>query len=87
MISQADVARYHETGYLVVPDVLDADILGRCRAALDKLVADAASVLVEPSPKSHAYVSGVQPELRLVNCASCGMHPAGSTVKSTTGRG
>ena len=44
MITEQDIARYHETGYLVVPDVLDADMLARARAALDKLVADAASV-------------------------------------------
>ncbi|MBA2588558.1 MAG: phytanoyl-CoA dioxygenase family protein [Alphaproteobacteria bacterium] len=45
MILEQDIARYHETGYLVVPDVLDADILARVRGALDKLVADAASVV------------------------------------------
>ena len=33
MLSQQDIARDHETGYLVVPDVLDADLLGRARAA------------------------------------------------------
>jgi ectoine hydroxylase-related dioxygenase (phytanoyl-CoA dioxygenase family) len=55
MISQTDIARYHETGYLVVPDVLDADILGRCRAALDKLVADAALV------REHTDVYDLEP--------------------------
>ena len=44
MISGLDIETYHRTGYLVVPDVLDADILARVRAALDKLVADAAMV-------------------------------------------
>jgi ectoine hydroxylase-related dioxygenase (phytanoyl-CoA dioxygenase family) len=44
MLSQGDIERYHATGYLVVPDLLDADLLGRCRAALDGLVAGAAAV-------------------------------------------
>ena len=44
MISQSDIEQYHQTGYLIVPDLLDADILARSRAALDELVADAASV-------------------------------------------
>ena len=39
MITDQDVAFYRENGYLVVPDVLDADILARARAALDELVA------------------------------------------------
>ena len=44
MITDHDVAQYHETGYLVVPDVIEPEMLGRLRAALDGLVADAASV-------------------------------------------
>ena len=44
MITDQDVAFYRENGYLVVPDVLDADILARARAALDELVANAAAV-------------------------------------------
>ena len=44
MISQRDVEQYRETGYLVVPDVLDAALLGRVSGALDRLVADASSV-------------------------------------------
>ena len=44
MISQRDVEQYRETGYLVVPDVLDAALLTRVRGALDRLVADASSV-------------------------------------------
>jgi phytanoyl-CoA hydroxylase len=44
MISERDIARYQETGYLVVPDVVDAALLGRLRGALDALVANAASV-------------------------------------------
>jgi phytanoyl-CoA hydroxylase len=44
MISARDIEQYHETGYLVVPDLLDADILARSRAALDELVAGAATV-------------------------------------------
>jgi ectoine hydroxylase-related dioxygenase (phytanoyl-CoA dioxygenase family) len=44
MITDRDVAQYHETGYLVVPDVIEPDLLGRLRAALDGLVANAASV-------------------------------------------
>ena len=55
MISEQDIARYRETGYLVVPDVIDADLLGRCRAALDKLVADAASV------REHTDVYDLEP--------------------------
>ena len=42
MITDRDVARYHETGYLVVPDVLEADILGRVRQALDAMPVAAA---------------------------------------------
>jgi ectoine hydroxylase-related dioxygenase (phytanoyl-CoA dioxygenase family) len=44
MITDQDVAFYRENGYLVVPDVLDADLLARARAALDDLVANAAAV-------------------------------------------
>ena len=44
MISERDVEQYRERGYLVVPDVLDADILARVRGALDELVTKAASV-------------------------------------------
>ncbi|MEY4708316.1 MAG: hypothetical protein RJB58_2039 [Pseudomonadota bacterium] len=44
MITDRDIARYHETGYLVVPDVIAPDMLARLRGALDALVADAASV-------------------------------------------
>jgi len=44
MISERDVEQYRERGYLVVPDVLDAGILARVRAALDDLVSKAASV-------------------------------------------
>ena len=35
MISDKEVEHYRQTGYLVVPDVLDADILARLRGALD----------------------------------------------------
>jgi ectoine hydroxylase-related dioxygenase (phytanoyl-CoA dioxygenase family) len=44
MISERDVEQYRERGYLVVPDVLDADILARVRAALDELVSQASAV-------------------------------------------
>jgi phytanoyl-CoA hydroxylase len=44
MISERDVEQYRKTGYLVVPDVLDAGILARVRAALDDLVAKASAV-------------------------------------------
>jgi phytanoyl-CoA hydroxylase len=44
MITDRDIARYHETGYLVVPDVIEPELLARLRGALDALVADAASV-------------------------------------------
>ena len=44
MISERDVEQYRQTGYLVVPDVLDAALLARVSGALDRLVADASSV-------------------------------------------
>jgi len=44
MISERDVEQYRERGYLVVPDVLDADILARVRGALDELVTKASSI-------------------------------------------
>ena len=55
MISDKEIENYHQTGYLVVPDVLDADILARVREALDTLVADAASVT------SHTDVYDLEP--------------------------
>jgi len=44
VISERDVQQYRDTGYLVVPDVLDAELLARVSAALDRLVSDAAAV-------------------------------------------
>jgi hypothetical protein len=44
MISERDVEQYRETGYLVVPDVLEPDMLARLRESLDALVAGAARV-------------------------------------------
>src|SRR4030081_1205298 len=44
MISQRDIEQYRETGYLVVPDVLDSQLLERVRAALDDLVSKAGTV-------------------------------------------
>jgi ectoine hydroxylase-related dioxygenase (phytanoyl-CoA dioxygenase family) len=44
MISERDVEQYRETGYLVVPDVLEPDMLVRLRESLDALVAGAARV-------------------------------------------
>ena len=38
MISDPDIQHYRDTGYLVVPDVLDAGLLARVRKALDDLV-------------------------------------------------
>jgi len=35
MISDRDVQQYRDTGYLVVPDVLDAELLARVSKALD----------------------------------------------------
>jgi phytanoyl-CoA hydroxylase len=44
MISERDIAHYRDAGYLVVPDVLESEMLAKLRAALDALVANAASV-------------------------------------------
>jgi len=55
MISQADIARYRETGYLVVPDVLEPDMLARLHAALDGLVAGAAGL------REHTDVYDLEP--------------------------
>src|SRR5580698_2163743 len=55
MISDKDVEHYRQTGYLVVPDVLDADLLTRLRGALDALVANASSV------SSHTDVYDLEP--------------------------
>jgi phytanoyl-CoA hydroxylase len=44
MITERYVEHYREAGHMVVPDVLDADILQRVRDALDELVAGASSV-------------------------------------------
>jgi len=55
MITEQDVAFYREHGYLVVPEVLDADLLARARAALDELVANAASV------STHTNVYDLEP--------------------------
>jgi ectoine hydroxylase-related dioxygenase (phytanoyl-CoA dioxygenase family) len=44
MISERDVEQYRQTGYLMVPGVLEPDMLARARAALDELVANASSV-------------------------------------------
>jgi phytanoyl-CoA hydroxylase len=55
MISDEDAEHYRQTGYLVVPDVLDADLLARLRGALDALVANASSV------SSHTDVYDLEP--------------------------
>ena len=55
MISERDVEHYREEGYLVVPDVLDAAMLGRVRAALDDLVSKAGSV------REHSDVYDLEP--------------------------
>jgi len=39
VISDRDVQHYRDTGYLVVPDVLDAELLARVSKALDDLAA------------------------------------------------
>ncbi len=44
MISVRDVEFYRKNGYLVVPELLSPDLLARARAALDVLVANAASI-------------------------------------------
>ena len=44
MISHRDIDQYRENGYLVVPDVLEAEILARIRGALNELVAKASCV-------------------------------------------
>src|SRR5690348_13003251 len=55
MISQRDVEQYRQTGYLVVPDVLDGALLARMRGALDQLVADASAV------REHTDVYDLEP--------------------------
>ena len=55
MISDKEVAHYRQNGYLVVPDVLDADLLARLRGALDDLVANASSV------SSHTDIYDLEP--------------------------
>jgi phytanoyl-CoA hydroxylase len=42
MLTQQDVARYHEQGWIVVADVLDAATVKRARVVIDGLVAAAA---------------------------------------------
>jgi phytanoyl-CoA hydroxylase len=61
MISQRDVERYRETGYLVVPDLLDPEMLSRARQTIAELVAGAAAVTghtdvydLEPSHRPEA---------------------------------
>ena len=44
MISDADVARYHEDGYIVVPDVLTPAQLDALRSECDEVVAGASKV-------------------------------------------
>jgi ectoine hydroxylase-related dioxygenase (phytanoyl-CoA dioxygenase family) len=44
MLTAAQVEQYRELGYLVVPDVLDRDLLAEVRRAVDAIVADAAKV-------------------------------------------
>jgi ectoine hydroxylase-related dioxygenase (phytanoyl-CoA dioxygenase family) len=45
MLTAAQVEQYRELGYLVVPGVLDRDLLAEVRWALDAIVADAAKVI------------------------------------------
>jgi phytanoyl-CoA hydroxylase len=44
MLTSAQVEQYRELGYLVVPGVLDRDLLAEVRRAVDAIVADAAKV-------------------------------------------
>jgi ectoine hydroxylase-related dioxygenase (phytanoyl-CoA dioxygenase family) len=44
MLTPAQVERYRELGYMVVPDVLGRDLLAEVRARVDAIVADAAKV-------------------------------------------
>ena len=44
MLTAAQIEQYRELGYLVVPDVLDRDLLAEVRRAVDAIVADAATV-------------------------------------------
>jgi phytanoyl-CoA hydroxylase len=44
MLTAAQVEQYKELGYLVVPGVLDRDLLAEVRRAIDAIVADAAKV-------------------------------------------
>jgi ectoine hydroxylase-related dioxygenase (phytanoyl-CoA dioxygenase family) len=45
MLTSAQVEQYRELGYLVVPGVLDRDLLAEVRRAVDAIVADAAKVI------------------------------------------
>jgi len=56
LISDRDVQAYKDTGYLVVADVLEPDLLARLRANLDALVAGAAAVA------NHTDVYDLEPE-------------------------
>jgi phytanoyl-CoA hydroxylase len=44
MLTAAQIEQYKDLGYLVVPDVLDRDLLAEVRRAVDAIVADAAQV-------------------------------------------
>jgi ectoine hydroxylase-related dioxygenase (phytanoyl-CoA dioxygenase family) len=55
MLSNEDVARYHETGYLVVDGLLDAAMIADARRVIAEFVANAASVA------SHTDVYDLEP--------------------------
>ena len=43
-LTKGEIEQYHELGYLVVPDVLDAGLLAEIRRTVDAIVADAGKV-------------------------------------------
>jgi phytanoyl-CoA hydroxylase len=44
MLTAAEIEQYKDLGYLVVPGVLDRDLLAEVRRTVDAIVADAAQV-------------------------------------------
>jgi phytanoyl-CoA hydroxylase len=64
LLTASEVARFHEDGYLVVEDVLGADVLGPLIADFNELVADIARALVADGRLDDEY-AGLPFERRL----------------------